>query len=63
MMSLTGDGAAAGRFPSALSGRSLCPRGRWLNGGMPLATQVSGKRIGLLGMGNIGSDRPPGAGF
>lgn len=28
--------------------------GQWLTGGLPLATQVSGKRIGLLGMGNIG---------
>lgn len=40
--------------------RQLCQgdrfvrEGRWLNGGLPLATQVSGKRIGLLGMGNIG---------
>ncbi|EQB2460991.1 2-hydroxyacid dehydrogenase [Klebsiella variicola] len=40
--------------------RQLCQgdrfvrEGRWLSGGMPLATQVSGKRIGLLGMGNIG---------
>ena len=40
--------------------RNLCQgdrfvrEGRWLNGGLPLATQVSGKRIGLLGMGNIG---------
>ena len=28
--------------------------GRWLNSTLPLATQVSGKRIGILGMGNIG---------
>lgn len=40
--------------------RQLCQgdrfvrEGRWLNGGLPLATQVSGKRIGILGMGNIG---------
>ncbi|MBM3070651.1 2-hydroxyacid dehydrogenase [Enterobacter sp. RHBSTW-00994] len=40
--------------------RQLCQgdrfvrEGRWLSGGLPLATQVSGKRIGLLGMGNIG---------
>ncbi|HHG8771196.1 TPA: 2-hydroxyacid dehydrogenase [Raoultella planticola] len=40
--------------------RNLCQgdrfvrEGRWEKGGMPLATQVSGKRIGLLGMGNIG---------
>jgi hydroxypyruvate reductase len=39
--------------------RQLCQgdrfvrEGRWLSGGMPLATQVR-KRIGLLGMGNIG---------
>jgi hydroxypyruvate reductase len=40
--------------------RQLCQgdrfvrEGRWANGGMPLATQVSGKRIGIFGMGNIG---------
>lgn len=28
--------------------------GRWLSSTLPLATQVSGKRIGILGMGNIG---------
>lgn len=44
-----------------LSGaRQLCQgdrfvrEGRWANGGLTLGTQVSGKRIGLLGMGNIG---------
>lgn len=44
-----------------LSGaRKLCQgdqfvrEGRWVNGGLALGTQVSGKRIGLLGMGNIG---------
>lgn len=44
-----------------LSGaRQLCQgdrfvrEGRWANGGLALGTQVSGKRIGLLGMGNIG---------
>lgn len=40
--------------------RQLCQgdrfvrEGRWPNGGLALGTQVSGKRIGLLGMGNIG---------
>ena len=28
--------------------------GRWPGGALPLGTQVSGKRLGLLGMGNIG---------
>ncbi len=44
-----------------LSGaRQLCQgdrfvrEGLWANGGLTLGTQVSGKRIGLLGMGNIG---------
>ncbi|VDR29846.1 Putative 2-hydroxyacid dehydrogenase SAV2305 [Raoultella terrigena] len=44
--------------------RQLCQgdrfvrEGRWLNGGLPLATQVSGKRIGILGMGNIARPLP-----
>lgn len=29
-------------------------RGDWLKGSFPLATQVSGKRLGILGMGRIG---------
>lgn len=28
--------------------------GRWLQGGVPLATRVSGKRLGIVGMGRIG---------
>jgi lactate dehydrogenase-like 2-hydroxyacid dehydrogenase len=30
-------------------------RGDWLNGGFPMATRISGKRLGILGMGRIGS--------
>jgi lactate dehydrogenase-like 2-hydroxyacid dehydrogenase len=30
-------------------------QGSWLNGGFPMATRVSGKRLGILGMGRIGS--------
>jgi lactate dehydrogenase-like 2-hydroxyacid dehydrogenase len=29
-------------------------RGQWLKGAMPLATKVSGKRLGILGLGRIG---------
>jgi hydroxypyruvate reductase len=28
--------------------------GKWLKGGLPLATRVSGKRLGIVGMGRIG---------
>jgi lactate dehydrogenase-like 2-hydroxyacid dehydrogenase len=28
--------------------------GRWPNGGVPLATQVSGKRLGIFGLGRVG---------
>ena len=28
--------------------------GKWLSGGLPLATQVSGKRLGIVGLGRIG---------
>lgn len=28
--------------------------GRWLQGAYPLATRVSGKRLGILGLGRIG---------
>jgi hydroxypyruvate reductase len=30
-------------------------QGSWLKGGFPMATRVSGKRLGILGMGRIGS--------
>jgi lactate dehydrogenase-like 2-hydroxyacid dehydrogenase len=30
-------------------------RGDWLKGGFPMATRISGKRLGILGMGRIGS--------
>lgn len=37
-----------------LQGDAYLRAGRWLSGDMPLATKVSGKRIGIFGLGRIG---------
>ncbi|HTN49867.1 MAG TPA: 2-hydroxyacid dehydrogenase [Burkholderiaceae bacterium] len=49
---------AIGLMLAALRGIAAADRfvraGRWLRGGMPLQTKVSGKRLGIVGMGRIG---------
>ena len=49
---------AIGLMLAALRGIAAADRfvrtGQWLRGGMPLQTKVSGKRIGIVGMGRIG---------
>jgi lactate dehydrogenase-like 2-hydroxyacid dehydrogenase len=45
--------AAARRIPQ---GDRYVREGRWLKGRMPLARQVSGKRLGVLGLGRIGQE-------
>ena len=48
------------RLASALSRRGIgrgerhVRAGQWLKGGVPLQTRVSGKRLGIVGMGRIG---------
>jgi hydroxypyruvate reductase len=44
--------SAARRIPAA---DAFARSGAWQKGGFPMATRVSGKRLGILGMGRIGS--------
>lgn len=44
--------SAARRIPAA---DAFVRRGDWQKGGFPMATRVSGKRLGIVGMGRIGS--------